>query len=772
MGDKNQKRRKNIKYNFMLNFNSHPNTSIKEHIKNMGQKDDSLLALKVKYFHDLGKASKEFQKKLRGEESTNASHAIESAVLFFIMNHNKTNLKEMTAALLAIRCHHVRLKNVEQMFKNNDYGEVIAFAARQLEKEETFENLPAVYRNKFELLKSGTKDFSGLLEKQIRKAVRDKFSIKDVLNQRFLFSNLIFNDKYSVITGGKFNSSYPCFNSVFEKYISDKYASSKSNIKDEFRDGILKKYSENKDKKIFVISAPTGISKTLTSLALAEQIGKKIVFAPPITAIIDQVYDDIKTICAGKIKFAKIHHKTFVEIENDENDDERYNKEKFLSETLHGDIVVTTQWQIMSAFFSNSNSDCAKMYLLKNSTIIIDEVQSLPHEIIDIFERYIAELSEQYNITFILMSATMPNFTKDFCKLSDDKFFSCYNRYKLEWLSGTKMCAAAIDENKKIVINSIVKSAQNSNKILVVLNQIATAQEIFMMLKKRKELKSYKILSLTTYMLEEHRNRVIRQIKNADKNEKIILVSTQSIEAGVDLDFDVGFREAAPVSSIIQTAGRVNRYGFNEESKMRTLFVFGMISKYTDKIYGDMFTVSKSFLAGLEEKKTIFEKDILGAVKSYFKKLPKNNSIDKYINTAAHEEIHKEVFKKYIEVEDFKESLYVADEKNEERCFEIVRLHQERLALGKSQDRDKFFKINKKIDMLFKKYISPNIIKVSKQDIYNASSFNNRYCSKAPKLYENIYVINKEYYDDRDIGIMKKSVIEKNSDEVSDILIS
>ncbi|MDR2100189.1 MAG: CRISPR-associated helicase Cas3' [Campylobacteraceae bacterium] len=769
MGDKNKKRRKNIKYISMLNFNSHPNISINEHIKNMLQNDDEEIELKVKYFHDLAKASVEFQKKLCGEDNKNYSHAIESAVLFFIMNDGEINPDDMITALLAILCHHTRLKDAKQIFKHDDGSEAISSAIDNLGREKTFDNLPAEYFDKFNTLNKN--NLSEYMQKQIRKIFRDKkFLLKDVIKQRFLFSNLIFNDKYSVISGERFHFGSPYFNGIFKEHIVNKYLADKPNIRDDFRNSILEKYSANKDKKIFVISAPTGISKTLTSLALAEQIGKKIIFAPPITAIIDQVHDDIKMICADKIEPIKIHHKTFIDIDNDENK-ERYNKEKFLSETLHGDIVVTTQWQIMSALFSNKNSDCTKIYSLKNSTIIIDEVQSLPYQIINIFEDYIEELSKLYNITFVLMSATMPHFSKDFCILSDDKFFDCYNRYKLEWLKDSRMSKDAIEKNQNILIESIIKSAKKNNKILVVLNQIATAQEIFMILKKSK-LKSHKILSLTTYMLEEHRNEVIQYVKNASKNEKIILVSTQSIEAGVDLDFDVGYREIAPVSSIIQTAGRVNRHGLNNDDEIRTLFIFGTISEYTNKIYGDMFVVSRSFLSRLEEQKSIFEKDILNIVKAYFKGLPSNDSriVEEYISTAAHEKIHKEIFEKYIEVDEFKESLYVADEENEIWCHKILELYQQRY-LEKNQNRDKFFEINDMIDCLFKKYIAPNIVKVAKKDICNASSFNKRYCSKIPSSYDNIYVMNKEYYN-KDVGIAKKNVMEKFQDDVTDISVS
>jgi CRISPR-associated endonuclease/helicase Cas3 len=760
----------------MLNFNSHPNICIEQHIKNITQKDDTPLAVTTKYFHDLAKASIEFQKKLNGEDNNNLSHAAESAVLFFVMNHDKLPAKDVISATLAIQCHHISLKNACNILGNKQDGDTTFRAIDNLYREKTFESLPLEYAKAFDSLKNTNQSLNEYLQSQLRKLFRENksFSLEDVIEQRSLFANLIFNDKYDAICGERFEQIESVnFNNIFKNHIKSKYLSNNINIRDDFRNTVLEKYSKNSNERIFVISAPTGISKTLTSLALAENIGKKIIFAPPVTAIIDQVHDDVIKIYDKTIK---VHHKTFIDFDEQENDKERYNQEKFLSETLNANIVVTTQWQIMSALFSDKNSDCAKMYSLKNSTIIIDEIQALPHQIINIIERYFIVLSQKYNITVILMSATMPRFASKFCQLSEERFFESYNRYKLEWLEGTKICnksdTAGIEHNKNTLISSIIKNTKQNNKILVVLNQIATAQEIFTLLKNDKRLTSYKILSLTTYMLGKHRKEVINTIKNAAKNDKIILVSTQSIEAGVDLDFDAGFREIAPVSSIVQTAGRVNRHGLNMYEQIRTLYVFGTVSEYTSRIYGDMFIVSRRFLEHLMQEKSVFEKDILALINEYFQKLPFKNPqvIESAINQAEHKKIYEEIFYEYFEKDDHKISLFIETDKNRRYGVELMELLEQRAQVDKNADKQLFFDINGRIDAFFKANISPNIIKVSKQDINTTSTFSSRYRSKIPmSSYEHIFVT--DIYDD-ELGVVKTSVMDRFPNQTTDTSFS
>ena len=121
-------------------------------------------------------------------------------------------------------------------------------------------------------------------------------------------------------------------------------------------------------------------------------------------------------------------------------------------------------------------------------------------------------------------------------------------------------------------------------------------------------------------MCDDHKRKNIENIKDAiakNKNrygDPILLISTQSIEAGVDLDFDVGFREIAPISSIIQTAGRINR----NFTALGELYVFNDICDYSDLIYGDLKRISDNILVKILKQRDIFESEILDISNRYF----------------------------------------------------------------------------------------------------------------------------------------------------------
>jgi CRISPR-associated endonuclease/helicase Cas3 len=147
-----------------------------------------------------------------------------------------------------------------------------------------------------------------------------------------------------------------------------------------------------------------------------------------------------------------------------------------------------------------------------------------------------------------------------------------------------------------------------------VVNTIKKAQELY--LEFRDDFECY---CLNGYMTDHDKSRIVQEVgERLKQNEdKILLVSTQSIEAGIDLDFEVGFREVAPISSIIQTAGRVNRhFGLNQG----VVYIFDDISQYSDLIYGDLQVISKTIFEILKDS-DISESNILKISELYFQKI-------------------------------------------------------------------------------------------------------------------------------------------------------
>ena len=244
-------------------------------------------------------------------------------------------------------------------------------------------------------------------------------------------------------------------------------------------------------------------------------------------------------------------------------------------------------------------------------------------------------ISRRLDTIFIFMSATMPVIkSENFKEISNLEYFSKQDRYVIKWLdiSGEedlleKICETASDKNTLVVVNTIKK-----------------AQELFVKLKDK-----FSCFCLNGYMYDDHKRATIEAVRCAiDKSKvgplasKILLISTQSIEAGVDLDFDVGFREVSPISSIIQTAGRVNRH-FGEICG--ELYVFPEISKFTKSIYGDLYKVSGTILENFRQRE-VRESEILEISNLYFQKISnqlENLYIESEIKKLEFENINQKI---------------------------------------------------------------------------------------------------------------------------------
>ena len=488
------------------------------------------------------------------------------------------------------------------------------------------------------------------------------FTYKDFIDFKSLYSNLVYSDKFEAIFNEPRQENKQIPLCELERHISklaEKSIDEKPNKRDEFRKFVLNNFDENY--KLFTLTAPTGYGKTLTALNFALKFNKsRIIYALPFTSIIDQTYDIIAKIYKNSdISVSKAHHKTTID-EKNLTEEDRYSKIKFLMESFSGEINVTTLYQLIFALFGNKNKDNVKFNQLKNSVVIIDEAQAIPYNFRKDFILLCEIISQRLDTIFIFMSATMPVIKSDnFKEISNLEYFSKQDRYVIKWLdiSGEedlleKICQVARDKNTLVVVNTIKK-----------------AQELFVKLRDK-----FSCLCLNGYMYDRHKRAIIRMVRcwiSKSKNDplasKILLISTQSIEAGVDLDFDVGFREVSPISSIIQTAGRVNRHF----GKIRgELYVFPEISKFTNLIYGDLQKVSKAILEIFKQRE-VRESKILEISNLYFQKISdqlENLYIQSEIKKLEFENINQKI--EEIMKDNHKQTLIIEPEENFIKDFE------------------------------------------------------------------------------------------------------
>jgi len=646
-------------------FSHHPDKLFKNHILNMVSKEDNELEKCVKIYHDIAKLKWLFQKYIRtlDDKILGKEHSLLSAY-FFMLNSNFGDI-ETAFGFLAIISHHGSVNNFYDIVANNkNFG-------RNFEKSVEFNYWDEVANSasSFDFYKNINMNRQKLFEKakELREILQDmelddNFTYCDFINFKSLYSNLVYSDKFEAIFNEPRQENKQIPLCELERHISklaEKSIDEKPNKRDTFRNFVLNNFDENY--KLFTLTAPTGYGKTLTALNFALKFNKsRIIYALPFTSIIDQTYDIIAKIYKNSdISVSKAHHKTTIDEENLTEDD-RYSKIKFLMESFSGEINVTTLYQLIFALFGNKNKDNVKFNQLKNSVVIIDEAQAIPYNFRKDFILLCEIISQRLGTIFIFMSATMPVIkSENFKEISNLDYFSKQDRYVIKWLdiSGEeglleKICGTARDKNTLVVVNTIKK-----------------AQELFVKLRDK-----FSCFCLNGYMYDEHKRATIETIKraiNTNKDNplasKILLISTQSIEAGVDLDFDVGFREVSPISSIIQTAGRVNRH-FGEIRG--ELYVFPEISKFTNLIYGDLQKVSKAILEIFKQRE-VHESEILEISNLYFQKISdqlENLYIQSEIKKLEFENINQKI--EEIMKDNHKQTLIIEPEENFIKDFE------------------------------------------------------------------------------------------------------
>lgn len=311
----------------------------------------------------------------------------------------------------------------------------------------------------------------------------------------------------------------------------------------------------------FSLTVPTGGGKTISSMVWAINhalaYGKKrIIIAIPYTSIIVQTASVLREIFGDRNVLE--HHSAV--------DEESVSTRATLAvENWDAPIIVTTNVQLLESMFSNRPSKCRKLHSVCNSVIIFDEVQTLPlafmQPTIDCLKTYV----KMFGVSILFCTASQPVFEENHNGLGKANYtglskgeirsiipssFNLHNRLRRVLLS--------IQENP-ITVDSLVESLAKHDKVLCIVNSRALARDVY----RRMESSGVRLYHLSRMMCPAHILETIDQIKYklANTDEPIKVVSTQLIEAGVDIDFPVVFRQMAGLDSILQAAGRCNREG-------------------------------------------------------------------------------------------------------------------------------------------------------------------------------------------------------------------
>ncbi len=560
-----------------MDFFSHPTTKYIDHISRIANSFDESHHKTVAKYHDLGKLSKEFQKyitlKKREDEDNQefekrraklkTTHTLESAYLYYCNTVNKDD--NFLINFFTILKHHSNLGDIEKEIK--EYISILDINQERLSKIEYIANQSDL---KFD---SDMFMFKYFFKRNISSRF---YNLENFFLFKKRYSRLILADKFEAIFHKPYSNISILSKDDISKYlkkikdiISIKQKERPNIYRTQAREAIFDNYQKNKNSNIYLIKAPTGVGKTFIALELALSIARdradkrRIITAIPFTSIIDQTHKEYEKILGDVLKY---HHLTKYKESKDEDEKEQFNQKVFLTDIWHEHFIVTTFNQLLYTIFSNHNRDNLRLETLRDSIIIVDEVQNIPRVLISSVVKIFEMFAREYNIHFIIMSATMPYFDgllKDSIVLSEDWFYhKKENRYRLHFINGLNSL-----ENLATEIDSQDKS------VLCVVNTIDKAKRVFEQIGgvERED----KFL-LTTHQIPLHRQEIIEEIKEAlFRGKNIKLISTQLIEAGVDLDFDIGYREFAPFGSIIQMAGRVNREG---KKGVCDVFVFDFLA--------------------------------------------------------------------------------------------------------------------------------------------------------------------------------------------------
>lgn len=340
--------------------------------------------------------------------------------------------------------------------------------------------------------------------------------------------------------------------------------------------------TENPNQRVFYLNVPTGGGKTNISLKLSTTLLdlkkeiKRIFYVFPFINIIEQNYDVIKKTLGLNEEISAVYSSSSWRIDS-EGQGERL-RYVLDNEFLNHPVVVMSNVNFFNTFVKADKTSNYRLINLVNSVVILDEIQSLNDKDWTLFNDLIEFGSRYLNIYFIIMSATLPrlNTLLDF----EDKNVSTDLIVNSEKYSVHKTFRERVDVRYREdivdldgIINLLKAQLEDNNikKILLVVNTIKDSLDLYNLLTNNGSLNNkynndYSVYLLNSTILPHRRKSIIKDMKN--ENGKIILVSTQSVEAGVDIDCDLGIRDFAIFDSIEQIAGRINRNFKRSTSKL------------------------------------------------------------------------------------------------------------------------------------------------------------------------------------------------------------
>ncbi|MDQ0163791.1 CRISPR-associated endonuclease/helicase Cas3 [Bacillus alveayuensis] len=357
---------------------------------------------------------------------------------------------------------------------------------------------------------------------------------------------------------------------------------------------------------IYTLSIPTGGGKTLASLRYALKHAKlyskkHIIFVVPYTTIIEQNAEEVRKILKDDANILEHHSNVIEDIDDDENQDGLISvqqKLKLAKDNWDSPIIFTTIVQFLNVFYANGSRNIRRLHNLSHSVIIFDEVQKVPISCVSLFNQALNFLKTYGCSSIVLCTATQPalDFVEHKLEINTDAEMVKNLDYVINAFKQVEIIDKATNEtfNNEKLSNFIEAKISEVQSVLVILNTKSVVKDLYTQLKMKKL--NLPIYHLSTSMCAAHRNKILGEIKDHLKEgNKVICVSTQLIEAGVDVSFDCVIRSLAGLDSIAQAAGRCNRHG---EKDIQNVYVIDHEEEKLDRL--------KEIKVGKQVSKRIF----------------------------------------------------------------------------------------------------------------------------------------------------------------------
>jgi len=338
----------------------------------------------------------------------------------------------------------------------------------------------------------------------------------------------------------------------FDKLTRLRQTATKSSVNEQ-RDIVLRQCLTAADRPMGILSltVPTGGGKTLSSMAFALKHAikhrlKRIIYVIPFTSIIEQNAEVFRTMLDQDAVLE--HHSNF----EPENEDYR---SRLAAENWDAPVIVTTNVQFFESLFANRSSRCRKLHNISESVVILDEVQTIPAPYLLPCLEMLKELAATYRTSIVLCSATQPAVQK-----RDD--FNRGLEEVTEIIDNRQGLSNALKRTRVTVITQtsdadLAKLLGQRRQVLCVVNTRKHARNLYAAIQDKNGL-----YHLSALMCPVHRSQVLDVIRKHLRDGDVCkVISTQIVEAGVDIDFPVVYRSMAGIDSIAQAAGRCNREG-------------------------------------------------------------------------------------------------------------------------------------------------------------------------------------------------------------------